>query len=128
SSPTSPCAMPTGRRCSIAGGSRSAARQRRSAVVPTCSPRRISEQATRRCDMTVTGFWHGGITVADTERSHGFYVGLLGLRVFADRIVDDPALLRVVATQAPALRVSMLEIPGVDCYVELVEYLGVDAG
>jgi len=77
--------------------------------------------------MTVTGFWHGGITVADTERSQAFYVGLLGLRVFADRMVDDPALLRVVGTDAVALRVSMLEIPGADCYVELVEYVGVDA-
>jgi catechol 2,3-dioxygenase-like lactoylglutathione lyase family enzyme len=77
--------------------------------------------------VSVTGFWHGGITVADTERSHAFYVGQLGLRVYADRIVDDPALLRVVATEAAALRVSMLEIPGADCYVELVEYLGVDA-
>ncbi len=77
--------------------------------------------------MSVTGFWHGGITVADTERSHAVYVGLLGLRLYADRIVDDPALLRVVSTTASALRVSMLEIPGADCYVELVEYLGIEA-
>lgn len=76
--------------------------------------------------MTVTGFWHGGVTVGDTDLSHRFYVDLLGLRVFADRIVDEPALLRVVGTTAKRLRVSMLKIPGADCYLELVEYLGVD--
>ena len=35
--------------------------------------------------MTVTGFWHGGITVADMAASHRFYVDLLGLRLVADR-------------------------------------------
>jgi catechol 2,3-dioxygenase-like lactoylglutathione lyase family enzyme len=76
--------------------------------------------------VSITGFWHGGLTVADTEASHAFYTDLLGLSVYADRIVDDPALLRVVATDATALRVSMLSIPGADCWVELVEHLGVD--
>lgn len=74
--------------------------------------------------MTVTGFWHGGITVADTAVSHRFYVDLLGLRLVADRTTDDPALLRVVGVPATALRVSMLAIPGSPSYVELVEYLG----
>jgi len=76
--------------------------------------------------VSVTGFWHGGLTVADTAVAHDFYVGLLGLSVYADRIVDDPSLLRVVATDAAALRVSMLAIPGADCWIELVEYIGVD--
>lgn len=74
--------------------------------------------------MTVTGFWHGGITVSDTAASHRFYVDLLGLRLVADRTTDDPALLRVVGVPATAIRVSMLAIPGSPSYVELVEYLG----
>jgi catechol 2,3-dioxygenase-like lactoylglutathione lyase family enzyme len=74
--------------------------------------------------MTVTGFWHGGITVSDTAASHRFYVDLLGLRLVADRTTDDPALLRVVGAPALALRVSMLAIPRSPSYVELVGYLG----
>lgn len=77
--------------------------------------------------MSVTGFWHGGVTVADTGVALDFYVGLLGLSVYADRVVDDPALLRVVATEATGLRVCMLAVPGSDCWIELVEYLDVDA-
>ncbi|MDI1288451.1 MAG: VOC family protein [bacterium] len=71
----------------------------------------------------VSGFWHVGVTVASMERSLIFYRDHLGLGQVSDRIVRDGALLAVVAAPATGLRVCMLQIPGSDSYVELVEYL-----
>ena len=72
---------------------------------------------------TVSGFWHGGVTVASMDRSLAFYCDQLGLVQVSDRIVRDVALLSVVAAPATELRVCMLQIPGSDAHVELVQYL-----
>ena len=73
--------------------------------------------------MTVSGFWHGGVTVTSMDRSLRFYCDLLGLVRVSDREVREGAVLEVVAAPATGIRVCMLQVPGSDCYLELLEYI-----
>lgn len=78
----------------------------------------------------VTGFFHAGLTVADMERSLGFYRDLLGLEVVSDttRDGDELAPLReVIGVHPEVARVVFLEVPesgGVK--VELFAYEGLE--
>jgi catechol 2,3-dioxygenase-like lactoylglutathione lyase family enzyme len=73
--------------------------------------------------MTVSGFWHGGVTVSSMDRSLRFYCEQLGLTQLTDRVVREPALLEVVAASSSGIRICMLQIPGSDTYLELLEYV-----
>ena len=52
--------------------------------------------------MSVSGFFHGGITVADMDRSLSFYVDGLELEVLVDRVASD-AYLGEVLPRDPAV-------------------------
>jgi lactoylglutathione lyase len=73
----------------------------------------------------VTGFFHGGITVKDMEKSLDFYRDGLGLTVHIDRILDGPYLNVVLGLTHKTIRVVYLDIPG-GGYVELLEYHGIE--
>ena len=73
----------------------------------------------------VTGFFHGGITVKDMEKSLDFYRDGLGLTVHIDRILDGPYLNVVLGLTHKTIRVVYPDIPG-GGYVELLEYHGIE--
>ncbi len=74
---------------------------------------------------SVTGFFHGGITVQDMDRSLVFYRDGLGLEQALDRILDAPYLKAVLNLQFEHIRAVYLEIPG-GGFVELLEYVGIE--
>ncbi len=74
---------------------------------------------------TVTGFFHGGITVNDMDRSLVFYREGLGLEQEFDRILDAPYLKAVLGLDFDRIRAVYLRIPG-GGFVELLEYVGVE--
>jgi len=73
----------------------------------------------------ITGFFHGGITVSDMDRSLGFYRDGLGLELLFDRILDGPYLPVVLGLRFTSLRAAYLIIPG-GGYVELLQYQGIE--
>lgn len=74
---------------------------------------------------SVTGFFHGGITVNDMDRSLVFYREGLGLEQEFDRILDAPYLKAVLGLDFAHIRAVYLRIPG-GGFVELLEYVGVE--
>lgn len=74
---------------------------------------------------SVTGFFHGGITVADMDSSVVFYRDGLGLEVAFDKILDGPYLPVVLDLPLTTIRAVYLHIPG-GGYVELLEYRGLE--
>ncbi len=73
----------------------------------------------------VTGFFHGGITVADMDRSLRFYREGLGLEIEFDRLLDAPYLKEVLSLPFDEIRAVYLRIPG-GGFVELLEYRGIE--
>jgi catechol 2,3-dioxygenase-like lactoylglutathione lyase family enzyme len=73
----------------------------------------------------VTGFFHGGITVDDMDRSLIFYRDGLGLEIEFDRMLDAPYLKEVLGMSFDAIRAVYLKIPG-GGFVELLEYRGIE--
>jgi lactoylglutathione lyase len=73
----------------------------------------------------VTGFFHGGITVADMDRSLVFYRDGLGLDVEFDRMLDAPYLKEALGLAFDSIRAVYLRVPG-GGFVELLEYRGIE--
>lgn len=74
---------------------------------------------------SITGFFHGGITVSDMDRSLQFYRDGLGLEMEFDRILDGPYLPVVLGLRFDEIRAVYLRIPG-GGFVELLEYRGIE--
>ena len=74
---------------------------------------------------SVIGFFHGGVTVSDMDRSLIFYVDGLGLEIEFDRKLDGPYLKEVLNLEFDHLRAAYLRIPG-GGFVELLEYNGIE--
>jgi lactoylglutathione lyase len=74
---------------------------------------------------SITGIFHGGITVKDMDAALRFYRDGLGLEVEFDRLLDGPYLPVVLALDFERLRAVYLRIPG-GVFVELLEYQGID--
>jgi lactoylglutathione lyase len=70
----------------------------------------------------VTGYGHMGMTVADLERSLAFYTQLLGFRVVATWTRDEQYIRDLLGYPDLTLRAAVLEIPGSDELLELVQY------
>ena len=75
--------------------------------------------------MTVTGFFHVGVTVESVDRSLPFYRDGLGLAVALDTVVDGPYLRDVLGLSLTAIRAVYLDIPG-GGIVELLQYEGLE--
>jgi len=74
---------------------------------------------------SVTGFFHGGITVDDMDRALVFYRDGLGLEQEFDRILDAPYLKAVLGLDFTHIRAVYLRIPG-GGFIELLEYVGIE--
>ena len=73
----------------------------------------------------VTGARHAGITVSDLSRSLEFYEGTLGLELLWRRLYDEPDVGSIVGVpEAEAFDIAMLQVPGSELQVELIEYKG----
>jgi catechol 2,3-dioxygenase-like lactoylglutathione lyase family enzyme len=73
----------------------------------------------------VTGFFHGGITVMEMDRSLVFYRDGLGLEQEFDRILDAPYLKTVLGLEFHHVRAVYLRVPG-GGFVELLQYEGIE--
>ena len=69
----------------------------------------------------IEGLHHTSRTVADMERSLGFYRDLLGLEVVLDERLEGEPLERVVGLAGARLRVVELRL-GSELLLELIEY------
>jgi catechol 2,3-dioxygenase-like lactoylglutathione lyase family enzyme len=75
----------------------------------------------------VTGFWHAGVTVSDTDAALVFYRDGLGLEVQADfRIPSDDFVDRFYGRSVGSPRVVYLGVPGSDAMIELFEFPDVE--
>ena len=76
--------------------------------------------------MSVTGFFHAGVTVSDMENALRFYRDGLGLEVFYDGPASGRTAARIWALEPGEVRVVFLRVPGSDAVVELFEFSGVE--
>lgn len=74
---------------------------------------------------SITGFFHGGVTVSDMDRSLHFYRDGLGLEIEFDKLLTGPYLPVVLNLDFSAIRAVYLRIPG-GGFVELLEYQGIE--
>ena len=74
---------------------------------------------------SITGFFHGGITVSDMDSSLPFYHEGLGLEIAWDRVLDSDYLRTVLDLPLSSIRIVCLTIPG-GGFVELLEYRGLE--
>jgi lactoylglutathione lyase len=68
---------------------------------------------------------HAGITVSDLDRSLEFYCGQLRIELLWRRLYEEPEIGRIVGVpDATGFDIAMLQLPGGDVQVELLEYKG----
>jgi catechol 2,3-dioxygenase-like lactoylglutathione lyase family enzyme len=72
--------------------------------------------------MSITGFFHAGVTVSDMERALTFYRDLLGLDVVSDGMTGGDSARRIWNIEPGKVRVVFLRVPGSDSMVELFEF------
>jgi lactoylglutathione lyase len=70
----------------------------------------------------VVGFFHGGVNVADLDRSLGFYRDVLGLEVLWERVFTEPYIFQIIGQRAEQVRAAYLRVPGSEAVIELLEY------
>lgn len=78
---------------------------------------------------SITGFFHGGITVDDMDVALRFYMEGLGLEIHLDRVIEGPYLKGpggVLGLDFDTIRVAYLRVPNSDGFVELLEYRGIE--
>ena len=73
----------------------------------------------------IVGFFHGGVSVSDLDRSLTFYRDLLGLRVEAQRDATDDYLRQAHRLPFSTVRMAFLSVPNSTAMIELLEYQGV---
>jgi catechol 2,3-dioxygenase-like lactoylglutathione lyase family enzyme len=66
---------------------------------------------------------HFNFTVADMDRSLGFYRDTLGLELLHDWVSDVGYLGEIVGFPGARLRLAFLRLPGTDARLELIQYL-----
>jgi lactoylglutathione lyase len=76
--------------------------------------------------MSVTGFFHTGVTVSNMEQSLRFYRDVLGLEIISDGQTGGPAAQRIWAIDPGDVRVVFLRVPGSDAVIELFDFQGVE--
>lgn len=73
----------------------------------------------------VTGFFHGGITVSDMDRSLAFYRDGLGFEIEVDWILEAPYVKELLGMAFDSIRGVFLKVPG-GGLIELLEYRGIE--
>ena len=77
--------------------------------------------------VSLDGFSHFGIHVADIDRSVRFYGDLLGLEVVARWVRDQEYLQELVGYPGVELHVAVFRLPGPDAFLEILEYRNVES-
>jgi lactoylglutathione lyase len=72
--------------------------------------------------MNVTRLHHTGLTVANMDRSLGFYVGILRFDVVSRRVIDQPWLARLIDLDIAVVDAVDLAIPGTDEVLQLFQF------
>jgi len=73
----------------------------------------------------IVGARHAGITVSDIDRSLGFYCDLLELELLWRRTYREPEISEIVGVaDATAFDIALLQVPGSELTIELIEYQG----
>jgi lactoylglutathione lyase len=71
---------------------------------------------------------HAGITVSDLDRSLDFYCGTLGIELLWRRLYEEPEIARIVGVpEATGFDIAMLQLPGGEVQIELLEYKGCES-
>ena len=76
--------------------------------------------------MSVTGFFHAGVTVSDMDQSLRFYRDVLGLEVISDGVTGGDHARRIWGFEPGTVRVVFLRVPGSDAVIELFEFQGIE--
>ena len=76
--------------------------------------------------MSVTGFFHAGVTVSDMDASLRFYRDGLGLELISDGRTGGESARRIWNMDPGRVRVVFLRVPGSDAVVELFEFPDVE--
>ena len=76
--------------------------------------------------MSITGFFHAGVTVGDMETALRFYRDLLGLEVYSDGWTGGDHARRIWGIEPGRVRVVFLRVPGSDTVIELFEFTGIE--
>ena len=73
----------------------------------------------------ITGPRHAGITVSNLDRALTFYVDTLGLELLWRREYSEPEIRDIVGVpEASSFDIAMIQVPGGEFQVELLEYRG----
>jgi lactoylglutathione lyase len=72
--------------------------------------------------MSVTRLGHTGLTIADMERSLGFYGGILGFEIVSRRVIDAPWLAQLFGLDAAVVEAADLAVPGTDQVLQLFAF------
>jgi len=72
--------------------------------------------------MSVTGFFHSGVTVSDMDESLRFYRDVLGLEVISDGWTGGPSAARVWGIEPGKVRIVFLRVPGSDTVLEFFDF------
>lgn len=72
--------------------------------------------------MSVTRLGHTGLTIADMERSLGFYSGILGFEIVSRRVIDAPWLAQLLGLDAAVVDAADLAVPGSDQVLQLFAF------
>ncbi len=76
--------------------------------------------------MSVTGFFHAGVTVSDMSQALRFYRDVLGLEVISDGRTGGDDARRIWGMEPGAVRVVFLRVPRSDAVIELFDFRGVE--
>ena len=76
--------------------------------------------------MSVTGFFHAGVTVSDMDEALRFYRDALGLQVISDGYTGGDSARRIWGLEPGKVRVVFLSVPGSDAVVELFDFSEVE--
>jgi lactoylglutathione lyase len=76
--------------------------------------------------MSITGFFHAGVTVSDMDTALRFYRDLLGLEIISDGWTGGDHARRIWGIDPGKVRVVFLRVPGSDSVVELFEFTGIE--
>ena len=74
----------------------------------------------------VIGLFHGGVTVADLDRSVAFYCDVLGFVLAVRRDATEEYLRQMHRQPFTIVRMAFLAIPNSTSMIELIQYLGVE--
>jgi len=76
--------------------------------------------------MSVTGFFHAGVTVSDMDEALRFYRDALGLEVISDGWTGGESARRVWGFEPGKVRIVFLRVPGSDAMLELFDFQEVE--